>query len=137
MIPTGSNRRFGGFEPSVQVLSALVWMGIWALVLRAFGIPVLMRTPEERTARKQRILHMGKLRYILIFGVLGSGIGLGLGIAMAFMTAHISANWREAVVTFAAVSVLGGCFNGMKAWSQPFRTEVPFPPIYPLYPPSK
>jgi hypothetical protein len=68
---------------------------------------------------------------LAIFGVLGSGIGLGLGIAMAFMTAHISANWREAIVTFAAVAVLGGCFNGMKAWSQLFRTEVPFPPIYP------
>jgi hypothetical protein len=75
---------------AIGVPIALVWMGIWALVLRAFGIPVLMRTPEERTARKQRILQMGKL--------------------------------------------LGGCFNGMKAWSQLFRTEVPFPP---LYPPSK
>jgi hypothetical protein len=106
-------------------------MGIWALVLRAFGIPVLMRTPEERAARKQRILQMGKLRYILIFGVLGGGVGLGLGISIAFMTAHISTNWGDAVVTFAAVSVLCGCFNGMRAWSQLFHTEVPFPPVYP------
>jgi hypothetical protein len=109
-------------------------MGIWAIVLRAVGIPVVMRAPKERADRKQRILQMGKLRYVLIFGVLGGGIGLGLGIATALMTAHISANWREAVVTLAAVSVLGGCFNSMRAWSQLFRTEVPFPPIYP---PSK
>ena len=116
---------------AIGVPVALAWVGIWALVLRAFGIPVLMRTPEERAARRQRILQMGKLRYVLLFGVLGGGVGLGLGLAIAFMTAHISKNWGEAVVTFAGVSVLCGCFNGLRAWNQLFRAEVPFPPVYP------
>jgi len=52
-----------------------------------------MRTPEERAVQKQRILQMGKLRYIFLFGVLGSGFGLGLGIAIALMMQRHSADW--------------------------------------------
>ena len=52
-----------------------------------------MRTPEERAVQKQRILQMGKLRYISLFGVLGGGFGLGLGIAIALMMQRHSADW--------------------------------------------
>ena len=38
-----------------------------------------MRTRQERAVQKQRILQVGKLRYIFLFGVLGGGFGLGLG----------------------------------------------------------
>lgn len=62
----------------VGVAVAFAWMAVWALALRAFGVPLLMRTPEERNASKQHIFQIGKLRYILIFGVLGSGFGYGL-----------------------------------------------------------
>jgi hypothetical protein len=106
-------------------------MAVWALMLRAVGIPVLMRSPEERAARKQRILQMGKLRYILVFGVLGSGFGFGLGIASATMMTHDSVNLGRAAAIFGAVSLLGGCFNGMRGWNQLFHAEVPFPPVYP------
>jgi hypothetical protein len=113
------------------VAVAAAWMAVWALMLRAFGISVLMRSPEERAARKQRILHRGKLRYILIFGVLGSGFGSGLGIAAAIMMTHDSANWGRAAAIFGAVLLLGGCFIGIRGWNQLFHVEVPFPPVYP------
>lgn len=61
------------------VAVAFAWFGLWAISLHAFGIPVLKRNPEERGARKEGLLAMGKWRYVLSFGVLGSGLGLGLG----------------------------------------------------------
>lgn len=121
------------FVISIAIGIAVVgaWMAAWALVLRAFGIPALMRSPEERAARKQRILQMGKVRYVLIFGVLGSGFGFGLGIAAATMMTHDSANWSRAAAIFGGVALLGGCFNGVRGWNQLFHVEAPFPPAYP------
>jgi ABC-type Fe3+ transport system permease subunit len=117
---------------AVGVAIAFAWLAIWVVVLRAFGIPVLTRTPEEQAVKKQHILQMGKLRYILIFGVLGNGFALGLGIAIAIavIMKHGSANWGEAATIFGVVSLVTGCINGMRTWSDLFRKEVPFPPLY-------
>jgi hypothetical protein len=107
----------------------IAWIALWVLALRAFGIPVFKRTPEETGTRTRRILQMGKLRYILIFGVLGNGFAFGLGIGVATMTAHHSANWGRAAAIFGAVSLLGGCFHGVRTWNHLFHTEVSFPPL--------
>lgn len=64
------------------VAVALAWGALWAISVRAFGIPVLQRSPEERVARKERILALGKWRYGLIFGVLGQGLKFGLGMVV-------------------------------------------------------
>ena len=63
----------------------LAWLGIWALSLRLFGVPVLSRQVEDRARRRERIKEMGKLWYILIFGVVGYGLAFGLGITAARM----------------------------------------------------
>ena len=115
----------------VGVAVAFAWMAVWALALRAFGVPLLMRTPEERNARKQHIFQMGKLRYILIFGVLGSGFGYGLGISIALMVSRGHYDWGYAAMMFGAISLLVGLMNGVRAWNQLFRVEPPFPPHYP------
>jgi len=115
----------------VGVAIAFAWMAVWALALRAVGVPVLMRTPEERNARKQRILQMGKLRYILIFGVLGSGFGYGLGISIALMVSRGRYSWGYAATMFGAISVVAGLMNGIRSWNQLFHVETPFPPHYP------
>ena len=52
------------------VAVAVVWLAIWTVTLRAFGILVFSRIPEERASRRERLLRLGKLRYILIFGYL-------------------------------------------------------------------
>jgi len=114
---------------AVGVAVYIAWIALWVLARRAFGIPVLERTSEEPGARRRRILQMGKLRYILIFGVLGNGFAFGLGIAVATMTAHRSANWGRAAAIFGAVSLLGGCFHGVRTWNHLFHTEVSFPPL--------
>jgi hypothetical protein len=120
----------------VGVVVAFAWAALWAVALRSFGLPVLMRTPEECATRKQRILQLGKLRYVALFGVLGNGVAFGLAVAIAItldtrMVTRGPFNvWRGAVI-FGAMAVLGGCFHGLRSWYQLFRTEVLFPPAYP------
>ena len=68
---------------AVGIAVAIAWMATWTIIFRALGIPVFKRGPQERASRKERILQMGKLRYILVFGVLGYGFAFGLGVAIA------------------------------------------------------
>lgn len=119
---------------AVGTVIGFAWMVVWALVLRAFGIQTLTRTPEERATRKQRILQMGKFRYIVIFGVLGNGFALGLGIGIALMTSRPRYDWGLGARIFGAMALVAGCMNGIRTWNELFRAEVPFPPHYP---PSK
>jgi hypothetical protein len=122
---------------ALGVAVAFAWMAIWISASRLlFGIPVFMRNPEECATRRQRILQIGKLRYILTSGLLGNGFAMGLGIAAAIMMSHHlmshhSVNWSEGVVIFGVIAVLGGGFHGLRTWNELFRVEVPFPPVYP------
>ena len=50
---------------ALGVAVAFAWMAVWVVALRAFGIQLWMPTPESRSAKRLRILQMGKLRYIL------------------------------------------------------------------------
>jgi hypothetical protein len=70
---------------------------------------------------------MGKLRYILIFGVLGNGFAFGLAIAVA--TGASFCKLGRAAAIFGAVSLLGECFHGVRTWNHFFHTEVSFPPL--------
>ena len=74
---------------------------------------------------------MGKLRYILIFGVLGFGVALGLAITTGDLLAQESHGWVAAVGKLVLLSVLVGWFQGAWTWSENFRDPVPFPPNYP------
>ena len=116
---------------TVGVAVAIAWIALWAVSLHAFGLPVFNRSPEERAARKERILGLGKLRYVLIFGVLGKGVGFGLGIVVANMVGrqHFG-GWIEAAVHLVLSMVVFGLWSGITTWNQ-FRGEVPFPPHYP------
>ncbi len=113
------------------VAVASAWFGLWAISLQTFGIPVLQRDPKELGARKERLLAMGKWRYVLIFGVLGGGLGFGLGTVVANMIAspHFR-SWSHAAAQLVLSMVFFGLWSGITTW-QSFRGEVPFPPDYP------
>ena len=114
------------------VAVALAWLALWGISLYALGYPSLKRGPAERAARKERILAMGKLRYVLIFGVLGSGLGFGLAIVVANMIgAPHFRGWIRVGTQFVLSMVFFGLWNGIARWNQSFRGEVPFPPHYP------
>ena len=107
------------------------WLAIWAYSLHIFGIATFWRQAQDQASRRRRIKRMGKPRYILIFGVLGSGLAFGLGITTAGLLDDRS---RGVVFTIAKLvfsSVLFGWFQGARTWSEAFRDPVPFPPNYP------
>jgi len=113
------------------VAVAFAWMALWAVALRAFGIPVLGRTLEERAAWKERIRAMGKLRYVLIFGVLGKGLGFGVAMVVASgMGMQHFGVWR-ATTQMVLCMIFFGLWQGVATWNQSFRGEIPFPPHYP------
>ena len=109
----------------------VAWLAIWALSLRSFGIAVFSRWAEDRIRRRERIKQMGKLWYILIFGVAGSGLTVGLAIAAADFLGHISHGWVSEIGKLVFLSVIVGWFQGARTWSEAFRDPVPFPPNYP------
>ena len=113
------------------VAVAVTWMAVWALLLRAFGFPILCKSSEERATRKERILAMGKWRYVLTFGVLGMGFALGLGNVVASIMEGSHFSWMPAGIQLALWMVFCGLWNGVMKWNQTFRAEVPFPPSYP------
>jgi hypothetical protein len=109
---------------------AFAWIGIWAFSLHALGIAPLRRRAEDRADRRERLKRMGKLRYILIFGMLGTGLAFGLAITAADFLEHNSHSWGLAIGKLVFLSVLFGWFSGARTWSEAFREPVPFPPNY-------
>ncbi len=114
----------------VGVAVGLAWLAIWAFSVRAFGIAVFSRQAEDRIRKRKRIKQMGKLRYILIYGVLGFGITFGLAITAADFIGHISHGWVAEIGKFVFLSAIFGWFQGARTWSEAFRDPVPFPPNY-------
>ena len=112
---------------------ALVWLAIWAFALHVFGIPIFRRTLEKdasRQGRRERIKRMGKLRYVLIFGVFGPGLALGLAITTADLLDHKSHGWVFAFAKLVLFTALFGWVHGARTWSEAFRDPVPFPPDF-------
>jgi hypothetical protein len=107
------------------------WVVVWALVLRAFGIAAFSRTLEGRAARRNRLQRMGKLLYVIIFGLTGVGPAFGLGMTVAGELDHASHNWISPIAKFLLLSLFMGLFYGLKTWTESIREPVPYPPIYP------
>jgi hypothetical protein len=105
-------------------------MAIWAFLLHLLGIGVFIRRPEDRASRRERIKKMGKLRYILLFGVFGYGLALAVGITSAGLLAGETHGWVFAVGKLLLLAVIAGWFQGAWTWKQTFRDPVPFPPNY-------
>jgi hypothetical protein len=94
----------------------LAWLAIWAYSLRAFGIAVFSRKAEDRSTRREHIRKMGKLRYILVFGMLGFGLALGLAITTADFLRPDSFNWAYELPKLVFLSVVFGLFQGVRNW---------------------
>jgi hypothetical protein len=112
----------------VAVAVTAVWMAIWALALRMFGHHVLNPSLEETVAERERQKRMGKLRYILAFGVCGYGLALGLGFAAADLVDNNHHGWGFAISKVTLIALLAGWFYGASNWNRSVRGPVPFPP---------
>ena len=107
------------------------WHVIWFHSLHVFGIAAFSRRAEDSARRRERIKQMGKVRYVLVFGVLGFGLAFGLGITAADLLEQRSRGWVYAVAKFVLITALAGWLHGARTWNDAFRDPVPFPPNFP------
>jgi len=74
---------------------------------------------------------LGKLRYILTFGVLGPGFAFALAMITMDFLGKFSTGWVSEAIRFAFYAVFFGLFQGFAGWRNDVRDPVPFPPDYP------
>jgi hypothetical protein len=113
------------------LLVGFAWLLVWGIVLRAPIIVWLVRSPEERALRKQRFTRMGRLRFILLVGILGTGLAFALSMTVSGIMygGTLSWRWMNAKVVFMSLSF--GIFQGSISWDSHFQKEIAFPPHYP------
>jgi hypothetical protein len=108
-----------------------VWLAIWAGFLRIFGLSSFRRKIEDRASRRERLKRLGRLRYILTFGVLGPGFAFGLATTITDFLGNLSHGWVSESIKFAFYAMFFGLFQGFSGWRNEVRDPVPFPPDYP------
>lgn len=109
----------------------LVWVAIWSGLLRLFDVALVSRKVEGSLRRRELLRSLGKLKYILIFGVFGPGLGFGLTMMTIDLASHRSTGWVPELTKLIFVTACFGLWQGFSAWHKAFRDPVPFPPDYP------
>jgi|ERR1700735_213451 len=110
---------------------AFAWLAIWAGFLHIFGFSPFRRKIEDSASKRQRLKRLGKLRYILTFGVLGPGFAFGLAMITMDVLSNRSRGWVSESIKFAFFAVFFGLFQGFGSWRNELRDPVSFPPAYP------
>lgn len=93
---------------------------------------MFQKKKEDRISKQQRLIRIGKVKYILIDGLLRSGLGLGLAMTAGDLiwddTRH---DWRFIVVKWMFTGVFFGLVTGANLWDSAFSQKgpPPFPPI--------
>jgi hypothetical protein len=108
----------------------LVWLAIWTGLLHFFGVAPFGRKVEDRSARRERLKRLGRLKYILAFGVFGQGLAFGPAMITVDFLSHRSAGLVSELIKLVFLAVFFGLFMGFWGW-QKVRDPVPFPPVYP------
>ena len=109
---------------------ALVWTAIWTGLLHVLGIAPVSRKVEDQTSKRERLKRLGKLKYIVIFGVLGPGVAFGLAMITIDLAGHRSTGWLSELIKL-VLFALFGLIQGPWRWHRVFREPVPFPPVCP------
>jgi hypothetical protein len=109
----------------------LLWLAIWSGFLHVLGVVPIRRKLEDGSTRRERLKRLGKPKYILIFGVLGSGLGFGLVMITIDLVGDHSHGLAPELMKLLFSSVFFGLFQGFWGWHNAFREPVPFPPEYP------
>jgi len=110
---------------------ALVWTAIWTGLFHVLGVAPISRKVEDQASTRERLKRLGKLKYIVIFGVLGPGVAFGLGMITIDLAGHRSTGWLSELIKLVLFAVFFGLIQGPWRWHRAFRDPVPFPPVYP------
>ena len=115
----------------VGVAVALVWIPIWFGLLHVFGMAPPKKKMEDCHTRRERLKRLGKLKYILTYGVLGPGLSFGLGMTAVDLGGNRFRGWPFEFFKFFFCTLCFGLFLGFSRWRRTFSDPVPFPPNYP------
>jgi hypothetical protein len=115
----------------VGIAVALVWAAIWTGLLHVLGVAPVSRKIEDPASTRERLKRLGKLKYIVIFGVLGPGFAFGLAMITIDFAGHRSTSWPSELIKLVLFAVFFGLIQGLWRWQRVLRDPVPFPPVYP------
>jgi hypothetical protein len=119
-----------GLVGSVVVLAL---MGIWSGVLYLVGKPIFVfgafRGKMPAMERRARIRELGKFRYYLVYGVLGSGLPVGLGMVSLDLFNNTPWNWRSESMKLLFMTLLFSALS-VRSWSEAIGESVSYPPKY-------
>jgi len=113
------------------VAVGLAWIVIWAAILHVVGISPLQRQTEDIAAKRERLRRIGLAKYIVVFGVLGAGVGFSaMTVTMDIILHERQLGWALELTKFLVLAVLFGCFLGYRSWRRAFFDPAPYPPNY-------
>src|ERR1022692_1872414 len=87
---------------------ALVWATLWTGLLHALGVAPVSRKIEDPTSTRERLKRLGKLKYIVIFGILGLGVAFGLAMITIDLADHRSTGWLSELIKLVLFAVFVG-----------------------------
>ena len=109
----------------VGIVAGLGWFAVWRFGLHIFGV-----VPFGNWARRrERLKRLGKTKYILVVGVLGSGFAFALAMITDDFVSHRVAGLVSELAKFVFLALFFGVFMGLWNW-QTVRDPIPFPPDY-------
>ena len=104
------------------------WMLLWLLLLRIFE-PQPFLWKLSKLEKRERMMSMGKLRYLFVYGVLGSGMAWALAMTI-IMTFDRPVDWEYRCIMLLLLALAFGIFHGTRNWRRTFWEPVPYPPKY-------
>jgi hypothetical protein len=95
------------------VAVALIWAAIWTGLLHVLGVAPVNRKVEDPASTRERLKRLGKLKYIVIFGVLGPGVAVGLAMITIDFAGHRSTGWLSELIKLVLFAVVFGLIRGL------------------------
>jgi len=91
---------------------ALVWAAIWTGLLHALGVVPITRKVEDSASKRERLKRLSKLKYVVIFGVLGPGVAFGLAMIAIDLASHHSTGWLSELIKLVLFATVFGLIQG-------------------------
>ncbi len=103
----------------------LGWLVVWSCMLHLFSVVPFGEWRRQRGHLKR----LGRSKYVLVVGVLGSGFAFALAMITDDFMSHRSAGLLPELAKFVFLACFVGLSMGLWNWRS-LRDPIPFPPDY-------